>query len=226
MAKRSKKSDSASAEVRVGASAEAHTEDLELFLNQVEEEMGPDGEDGSDEDASAGEQLHRRLRVIVSEDRLGAYLEAVFPDTTLAEVHRALKREGVVWGVQEDIVEAALERAERSGKRQNDVVAAAGKTAVYKKRMQVSYPFLTGLRLPDVDEPVHLASSVFREILQVMVGREVDRIRHYSRPVVGVQSGEMLMPCPGTGRDRGRPRRLREGDSNRQRVRAEFLEGW
>ena len=178
-------------------SPEDQDEALEALLHRASKAVGEDEEGSVDLKRLSGEPLHRWLRVVVSADRLEARLEAVFPDTTFEEVLEALRRERVVWGIQEDTIREALEKAERSGRHQRDVPAAKGRPAVYRKRQEVSYPFLEGLKDPETGEPVHPISSAFREIVEVMGRTDIEMIRGYGRPVVAAAPGETLMVVQG-----------------------------
>lgn len=171
-------------------------EGLKEFLDQASEAMD-DGGDPTDLKAPVGEPQHRRLRVIVSEDRMEAQLEGVFPDTKLAEVQEALKRERVIWGVQKETLKKAVGQADSSGRHQRDIPAAKGKPAVYLKRKQVEYPFLEGLRQLGTGEPVHIASSVLREIDEVMGYINIGQIRRYGHPIVAVTARSLLMEVQG-----------------------------
>ena len=171
-------------------------EGLKEFLDQASEAMD-DGGGPTDPKAPVGEPQHRRLRVIVSEDRMEAQLEGVFPDTKLAEVQEALKRERVIWGVQEESLKKAVVQADSSGRHQRDIPAAKGKPAVYLKRKQVEYPFLEGLRQLGTGEPVHIASSVLREIDEVMGYINIGQIRRYGHPIVAVTARSLLMEVQG-----------------------------
>ncbi len=101
---------------------ENQDEGLDTFLDHAAKVIEGDGEGQADGKRSPGEPQHRRLRVIVSEDRLEARFEAVFPDTTFAEAQEAVKRERVVWGIQEAGLTKALAEANRSGRRQRNVL--------------------------------------------------------------------------------------------------------
>lgn len=169
---------------------------LDAFINRTAEQLA---KGGAVAEKGGGLEVpeHRRLRVVTSEDRLEAYLEAVFPDTTYAEVCAVLKNERIAWGIREDAIKRALAQADRSGRRQKDVLVAKGQPAVYIKRKEVSYPFLERLEQADSHEPVHVASSVFREIAEVLSRDHIDRIRGYAHPVVAVTQGTILMRVQG-----------------------------
>ncbi len=79
----------------------------------------------------------------------------------------------------------------------NRPLAAKGESAIYRKRKEVSYPFLKGLQDPETGEPVHRASSVFREIVEVMGRINIGLIRGYGHPVVAVTAGTALMVVRG-----------------------------
>jgi len=171
--------------------------DLEAFLEQAAKAVKGDVAPASALNHPPGESGHRRLRVVVSPDLLGARLEAVFADTTFAEVRQALRQSRVVWGVQEEALEAALQRADRTGRVQRDVPAARGKPAVYLERKEIAYPFLEGLRMPDTGEPLHRASAPFQDIAGLMRQPEMEAIQGYGRPVVAVAPGQILMRVHG-----------------------------
>ena len=172
-------------------------EELEAFLEQAAKALEGDGASEANQNRPPGESGHRRLRVVVSPDLLGARLEAVFADTTFAEVQQALRQDRVVWGIQEETLKAALQRAGRTGRVQRDAPAARGKPAVYLERKEIAYPFLEGLRMPDTGEPLHRASSPFQEIAETMRQPELETVRGYGRPVVAVAPGQMLMLAHG-----------------------------
>ncbi len=170
-----------------------HDEALEKFLERASEEMEGSGGGEVDLRRLPGEPGHRRLKVMVSEDRMEAHLEAVFPDTRLEEAAEALRREGIVQGIQEEVLKGALELADRSGRLHRDVLAAKGRPAVYRKRKEVSYPFLEELRDLKTGETLHLASAPFREVEGVMDSPNIEMVRGYGHPVAAAISGEVLM---------------------------------
>lgn len=168
---------------------------VESFLKEARAALG-----AGDVDLDRREPGHRRLRVVVAEDRLSAHLEAVFPATTYDEVAEGLRRSRVVHGILEDDIRRHLATARRLGRAQRDVPVARGREAVYVERREVTYPFLDGLADPETGDPVHLASGVFREIADVMARDDVERIRGYARPVVAVDPGQTLMRVQGEDR--------------------------
>jgi uncharacterized protein (DUF342 family) len=165
---------------------------IDAFLDMATDAIEGEGASKGVGDESPVEPEYRRLRVVASKDRLSAQFEAVFSETTMDEVQRVLKREQIVWGIQEEAIAEALGRAARTGRRQKDVLVAKGRPAVYKRHKQMKYLFLEGLKLPDTDEDVHLASSVFRDIGEVMGRSSLQLIRGYGRPVVAVAAETVL----------------------------------
>lgn len=169
---------------------------IEAFLDRAADVLDGDVTVSSQK-PFAGEPKHRQLQVVVTGDGIEASLEAIFPDTTYEEVLEVLKQERIVWGIQECLIKEALERADRSGRRQRNVLIAKGKRAVYIKRRTVSYPFLDPLKDPETGHPIHLASSVFREIADIFARTHIDRIRGYAHPVVAVPAHMTLMQVQG-----------------------------
>ena len=177
--------------------ADQNDEALEAFLEEASREL-PDGEAGlAHRRAAPGAPAHRRLQVLVSEDRLEARLEAVFADTSREEIDDALHQGGVVWGLEEDELGRALARADRSGRAQRNVLAARGRPAVYKQRREVRYPFLEGLTDPRTGDSLHLASWPLREISGVMEAGDLAEVQEYAIPVVAVVAGSVLMEVEG-----------------------------
>ena len=176
---------------------EVAADDLEAFLDRASEAPGEGGEKAEDLLHPPGEPQHRKLRIVVSDDRLEAHLEAVFPDTAFADVAGALKQAGVIRGIRKDAIQEALKRAGRSGRLQRDIPVAEGRPAVYRKRKEISYPFLEKLQDPETKESLHIASSTFREIAGVMGYSDIETIRGYGHPVVAVAPGEALMVVQG-----------------------------
>jgi uncharacterized protein (DUF342 family) len=171
-------------------------EDLDNFLDKAQNSPESD-RSYSEEIKRRVEPDHRRLRVMVTQDRQQAYLEAVFPSTTYHEIKEALKRENILYNLQEETIQKALEKAGKTGRRQRDVLVAQGKPAVYIKRKEVRYPVLENIRDPESGEPLHLASSVFREISEVLSRADIERIRGYALPVLAVQPQAILMEVQG-----------------------------
>ena len=169
--------------------------DLDGFLDRAEKAMPESRE--KDVLAKPGTPDHRRLHVQVSADRLEAGFEAIFPATTWAEVQDTLSQARIVWGIDEKNIRAAIASAKESGRIKRNVMAARGKPAEYKARQEVHYPFLDGRKMPESGEPVHLASSVFRDIVEVMKYEAIERIRAYAQPVVAVAPGTVLMVVQG-----------------------------
>ncbi len=174
---------------------EIDEKELESFLDDALKSA--EVEDSGDVLEPLGEPSHRRLKVKISPNGMEAHLEAVFLDTTFDEVQEALRRERVVWGVQEEPIRRALRAADRTGRHQVDVLVAQGRPAVYKNRKEVTYPFLEGIQMPDSGEPVHLASSIFRDIREVIGGTDIEGIRGYGKPVVAAEPGQVLMLVQG-----------------------------
>ena len=147
--------------------------------------------------ARTGAPDHRQLKIVVSSDRLDAHFEAVFSDTTREEVEDALVQARVCWGIDKEGLWAGLEKAKQIGRLQKNVPIARGKAAVYKARKEVSYPFLEGKTLPDSREGLHLASRVFRDIVDVLRASDIEQVRSYALPVVVVGDGMVLMAVRG-----------------------------
>lgn len=167
--------------------------DVDTFLDRAVSVMGQDIDN-----ASAPKSIgHRMLRVLVSDDRLEAKLEAVFPNTTWAEVDDALMQANIRWGKDEKSIRLALQKAQDSGRVQRDVHVARGKPAVFKTRKEINYPFLDGLQIPDTDEPLHLASAILRNIAGLASFTNIDHVRAYTSPVVAVTPGMTLMEVRG-----------------------------
>jgi len=174
-------------------SAERDDEDLEAFLDEAEQALPGEKAAG----ARKPGPTHRQLTVMVSDDRLEAHLETVFPDTTRKEVAGALRQAGVVAGICEEELAGVLARADRSGHTQRDVLVAQGRPAVYTQRREVRCPFLEGLRDPKTGDDLHLASSPFRSIAEPMEAGDLTEVQEYAIPVVAVSAAAVLMEVEG-----------------------------
>jgi len=168
--------------------------EVDVFLDRAVSEMGNSDLADLPMVKSAG---HRVLRVLVSDDRLEATLEAVFPDTTLEEVEDALIQANIRWGKNVEKIRLALQKAKDSGRLQRNVQVAQGKPAEFTKRKEINYPFLNGLKIPDSEEPLHLASSILRKISEITSFTDVEHLRAYALPVVAVRPGTVLMEVRG-----------------------------
>lgn len=167
--------------------------DVDAFLDRAVSVLGSDPSDLP----MAKSVGHRTLRVLVSDDQLDAKLEAVFPDTTIEEVEDALMQANIRWGKNEKQIHLAMQKAKDSGHFQRDVPVAQGKPAEFIKRKEITYPFLDGLKIPESDEPLHLASSVLRKISDISTYSDIEHLRAYALPVVAVKPGQVLMEVRG-----------------------------
>ena len=170
---------------------------LEAFLKEASEALAETDEEAAGPPQPPGSPDYRRLKVIVSPDRMEARLKAVFPSSTLEEIQDALKQSQVAWGIREDALKQALECAGRTGHVVRDALVAKGKPAVYLKRKEVRYHFLEEVRMPETGKPVHLASRPFREIHDLLGRTDIEMIRGYGRPVMAAARGEALMQVEG-----------------------------
>ena len=128
---------------------------------------------------------HRRLTVVVSEDRMFATIEAVFADTKRHEIDAALREAGIVAGICNEEIDAALATAAETGRRVTSVTCAQGTPPVCIQRMEMTFPFLE-------DSGLEISSPPLIHAFEDLSIETQNDFLKLTRPLVAVSEGSVL----------------------------------
>lgn len=164
--------------------------DLDVFLDSIDGETDFWDNPWSHTPEPTQSNAHRKLVVRIASDHMAAILDAVYPDTRKDEVYDALEAQGIVSGIDDQVIVDALRRASKTGRMQPKVRVAQGKSPMGGKRKQRIR--FSHFAKENIGQDTLTAHPAFVKIARMMRLPALHLFGNYRGPVVAVSQGACL----------------------------------